>query len=142
MTGQVALGQPLHQQRIENFEARHAGRILQHVRIGLAVLRPAHMVGGDHRDIAGGEMLPTSASTSLRGRIGGLISALPPSRFTIVLFIENEIMNAGFDGGVEALPAIGLAQVIAAAERSNGRCARSSQPARRSRRLRPWPAFR
>ena len=58
VTSRLPLQQALEQKRVNHLQAGHAGCVLQHVGIGLAVFRPADVVGRDHRDIAGGEMMP------------------------------------------------------------------------------------
>ena len=52
----------------KHFEPGTAGSVLQHVRIGLAVLRPAHVIGRDHGDVAGGEMMPKRFDFASRAR--------------------------------------------------------------------------
>ena len=47
-----------------------------------------------------------SASTSRLGRIGGLILALPTRREDVALFVQDQIMDAGFDRRIEPLAPI------------------------------------
>jgi hypothetical protein len=54
----LALVQSFQKQSVQGFQARNSGCILEHVRIGLAILRPAYMVGRHDRDIARCQMMP------------------------------------------------------------------------------------
>ena len=122
---QLPFQQALEQQRVENFQPRHAGSVFQHIRIGLAVFRPADVIGRHHRDVAGSEMMPERLDLRARAdrRIDLGLAAQPRE---VVLLVEREVMNARLDGGVEALLAIGGAEIVAASDRAMHDVSRAS----------------
>src|SRR5271169_2980725 len=112
-----ALKQPSDQQRIKDLEPGDAGGVRQHFGIGFAILRPADVVGGDDRDVARGQMAPERLHFApwpdRRVDLG-----LADEARNVVLFVQDQIMDAGFDRRIEPLPPIRLAEVVAATDRA------------------------
>ncbi len=110
-----ALAEPLEEERIKYLQARNAGSVLQHDRIRLAVFRPAHVIGRDDGDVAGGQMMPECLDLAARAQ-RRIDLGLAAEAGHVVLLVEDQVVDAGFDGGVEALHAIARAEIIAAGD--------------------------
>jgi hypothetical protein len=111
---QPALVQALEQESDQRLEPRQAGCVGQHVGVGLALLRPADVIGRDDGYVAGGEVPPESLDLLARpdGRVALGAAAEPGG----VLLAEHEVVDAGLHRARETLRAVGGAELVAAAD--------------------------
>jgi hypothetical protein len=110
---QVTLGEPLQQKPVEDFETGNAGRVLEHVRIGLAILRPTDMIRRNYRDVSRSEMVPKRFEFPSRSQ-RRIDLGLSAEAAHVVLFIECQIMNAGLDRRAMPLRAVSRGEFVAA----------------------------
>ena len=112
--GKAALVEAFQQEGHQRLEPWQAGRVGQHVGVGLALLRPAHVVGRDDRNVAGRKVPPERLYLVARADRRVALGAAAEPRGLVLA--EHEVMDAGLNRARETLGSVGGAELVATAD--------------------------